>query len=249
MIRKLFTGIAFLFMLNACVYQASEFEEAATVKVQDKQSYLQLDPIEGDTATCFIFYPGGLVDPEAYISSMQMIAENGYRVLIIKATGDLAIFNIKRASKIIENFPEVKHWIVGGHSLGGVVAIKAVALNPELYEGLVLLAAYPAENDDLSDWQGAALSLSAENDGYTLPSDIEAGKDKLPQEVTINGLDEFPEESTLGSTIYYEIPGANHSQFGDYGFQKNDGDATITREEQHRAVQEIIEQFFKVNRW
>ena len=39
-----------------------------------------------------------------------------------------------------------------------------------------------------------------------------------------------------------EISGGNHAYFGNYGEQKGDGKATITREEQQKiAVKEIME--------
>ncbi|MNP78228.1 hypothetical protein D3C76_1757890 [compost metagenome] len=35
-----------------------------------------------------------------------------------------------------------------------------------------------------------------------------------------------------GNTVYLSIEGGNHAQFGSYGKQKGDGEASITEEEQ-----------------
>lgn len=244
-----FFSFLLLLVLASCSYKASEFEVASDVAISDESQYIQLEPTLYNPTSGFIFYPGGLVEPEAYISLLQPLAERGYRVIILKATADLAIFNVKRASKVIAHEADINHWIVGGHSLGGVVAIKAILDNPEEFDGLILLASYPAEKDDLSKWPGAVLSISAQNDGLTLPADIENGKDKLPQAIVVDDLATFPKEATLGKTIYYEITGGIHGQFGDYGVQKDDGEASITREEQHQIVFDLMSMFFSANGW
>jgi len=41
-------------------------------------------------------------------------------------------------------------------------------------------------------------------------------------------------------TRWLEIAGANHRQFGYYGWQVGDCDASISREEQHRQVVEAV---------
>ena len=42
------------------------------------------------------------------------------------------------------------------------------------------------------------------------------------------------------------IDGGNHAQFGHYGKQKGDPDATISREEQQRIAVDAIEDFLTV---
>lgn len=247
-VRNIFP-VFFVILFIGCTYPAAEFDPVSEVEISVKGRYIQLEPLETEPSTCFVFYPGGLVDPEAYVSLMQQVAEKGYRVIILKATADLAIFNTKRASKVMEEFSDIDHWIVGGHSLGGVVAIKAIVDAPQKFDGLVLFAAYPAKKDDLSEWSGAALSVSAENDGLTLASDIENGKEQLAEAIVVDNLDSFPLDVTSGKTIYYEIPGGIHGQFGDYGVQKGDGIASITRQEQHDEIVRILELFFVANAW
>jgi hypothetical protein len=170
-------------------------------------------------------------------------------VIIIKATADLAIFNPKRAAKIVDDFPEIENWIIGGHSLGGVMAVKSVVENSTTYKGLVLFASYPASGDDLTEWGGSVFSISAENDGLSIPKDIEASKALLPPALVIDSLNKFPTLPTIGQSIFFEIKGGNHAQFGNYGIQKNDGEATISLEEQHAQIIKAISQYFKCNGW
>lgn len=233
----------------ACSSDATDFELNSNVDQTVEKKYILIEPQAEITSTCFIFYPGGLVEPAAYVSLLQNIAEAGHRVIILKATADLAIFNINRASKIVEDFPEVEHWIIGGHSLGGVVAIKAILKDLETYSGLVLLASYPSDKDDLSDWDGAVLSISAENDLLTSASDIKNTESLLPESFYLKTFAEFPITSTENRTIYYEIAGGNHAQFGDYGPQKDDGESNITMDEQHTEIISLMKLFFKSNAW
>ncbi|MFN2221966.1 MAG: alpha/beta hydrolase, partial [Candidatus Promineifilaceae bacterium] len=66
-----------------------------------------------------IYYPGGLVDPEAYAVTAQGIADAGYLVVIPKMPLNLAFTGINRADGIRADFPEIESWVIGGHSLGG----------------------------------------------------------------------------------------------------------------------------------
>lgn len=245
---KIVVGFLVACML-ACSYSALEFEESKDVIVTEKNKYILIEPEFSVFNTSFIFYPGGLVEPESYISLFQKLAEKGYPVIILKATSDLAIFNIDRASKVIDKFPDVQNWVIGGHSLGGVVATKAILKEPELYSGLVLFASFPADKDDLSGWDGAALSISAEHDLLSTSVDIDDTKNLMPEALVVDDLSEFPDSQTFNTTIYYEIEGGNHAQFGDYGLQKNDGVATITKDEQHELIIQLIESFLIINDW
>ena len=57
----------------------------------------------------------------------------------------------------------------------------------------------------------------------------------------------LPNESTIGKTIYYNIEGGNHGQFGNYRAQKGDGDATITADIQHLLVFDMLRKFLTIN--
>lgn len=242
--NKLFGAVGLLVILASCSYKAIENEGFESVLIEEKNAHYFIDPEQDWKSTGIVFYPGGLVEADAYISMLKNLAESGYPVVLLKATADLAIFNVNRASKAIENYPSVDQWVVGGHSLGGVVAAKAVMKNPDLFSGLVFMASYPAGGDDLSAWEGAVLSLYGENDEVTTVEDIKNNKHLLPEEKDVDG--EIIEDS-FAYTIYHQIDGGNHSQFGDYGFQKGDGEATITVNEQHEEIVSVILNFLSVN--
>lgn len=236
-----------LILLVSCSYTSNEIEALETVIVSYESKYIYLEPVDPLYNAGFVFYPGGLVEADAYINTLLPIADMGLPVFILKATADLAIFNVQRAGKVVKEYPEIDSWIVGGHSLGGVVAVKSVLQDTALFDGLVLFAAYPAENDNLSMWGGAAISITAENDSLTTRDEVEATRNLLPAAILLDRIEDFPEDATYGSTIFYEIEGGNHAQFGDYGNQKDDGEASIEIDQQHAIIEEVLTRFFTLN--
>lgn len=161
----------------------------------------------------FILYPGAKVDAKAYAPLCRKIAENGYEVIILDMYLNFAMLSPNKAEKIIKEHENIKSWVVGGHSLGGVVASRFAANNTNV-DGVVLLASYPS-NDDLKQLGKDVVSIWGSKDGVINFANLIESKEKLPKDTT-----------------YVEIEGANHSQFGDYGKQKGDYDALISEEEQ-----------------
>jgi hypothetical protein len=84
---------------------------------------------------------------------------------------------------------------------------------------LALWAAYPAADNDLRKSGITVTSIYATLDGLTTLEDIEASRNLLP-------LD----------TLWVEIEGGNHAQFGDYGAQSGDREARIPLAEQEKMV-------------
>jgi pimeloyl-ACP methyl ester carboxylesterase len=162
------------------------------VTVAQTSTSIGLVPTDSPQPAELVFYPGGLVDPRAYANILRPIAEAGYPVTIVK--------------------PEAgKATVVGGHSLGGVVAARDAGNNAGV-DGLLLWAAYPAES--IADRTGlAALSIYGSEDGLTTPPEVAESVANLPP-----------------STTFVEVAGAVHSQFGDYGDQRGDGVPTISRD-------------------
>lgn len=164
-----------------------------------------------------VLYPGAKVDRAAYSYYAQQLMNEGVTVVIPTMRLNFALFSPNVASAYIEQFSHVERWIVGGHSLGGVAAAMFAAEHE--VDGLVLLAAYSSDGTDLREATFPVLSLSAEYDGLTTRADIEASKERLPAQ-----------------TMFVEIAGGNHAQFGMYGAQKGDGTATISVIEQQQAM-------------
>ncbi len=199
---------------------AVESDEAVVVETDPWLTFTPLEP----TTTGFIFYPGGRVDAEAYAPPVRAIAEAGYLAVVPSMPFGLAVLAPDKADEVIEAYPEIETWVIGGHSLGGAMAAQYAAGHPEI-DGLVLWAAYPAGDTDLSSSAIGASSIYATEDGLTTIDEIDASRAQLPAD-----------------TAYVEIIGGNHAGFGWYGEQDGDGVATISREEQQRqAVDATLE--------
>jgi hypothetical protein len=183
-----------------------------TPDVKTPQGWFLFEPAQPN-GSGFIFYPGGLVDPAAYAPLAKSLADRGITTIIVPMPLDLAIFGINRANDVIAAHPEVKTWIIGGHSLGGSMAAQFVKDNPTKVEGVVFLAAYPADNVDLSKLPIKFVSIYGTHDGV-------AG------DVFQSPLRRLPADTRLVA-----IDGGNHAQYGNYGPQSGDGTATINREE------------------
>jgi len=156
----------------------------------------------------------------------------------------LPILELSKPISIIEEFPEIQYWYIGGHSLGGITAQAVINDYPNLFEGLILLGVYPAEGYSIKDWDNNVISIYAENDLISTTEEIMENKDFLPigkMLEDIYNMDTMAIETPV--TLYYLIEGGNHSQFGDYGFQKGDGVATISTEEQHMQTSLAIIRF------
>jgi N-succinyl-L-ornithine transcarbamylase len=76
---------------------------------------------------------------------------------------NLAVLDVNAAFGIQERFPDVKHWYIGGHSLGGSMAASYLASHASDFEGLILLAAYSTA--DLSNTSLSILSIYGSEDG------------------------------------------------------------------------------------
>jgi hypothetical protein len=179
--------------------------------------WLTFAPTGTQPTTGFIFYPGGRVDARSYAPPARALAEQGYLVTIVPMPFNLAVFGSNRANDVIAAHPEITHWAIGGHSLGGAMAASYVYKNPDAVDGMALWAGYPAANNSLAGRTLPVASLYGTNDGSV--ENFETTKPLMP-----------------ASTKFVPIQGGNHAQMGYYGPQPGDGVATITREEQQAQV-------------
>lgn len=193
----------------------------SSVTVVNTSYQVELNPARAATQG-LIFYPGGLVDPEAYIPLLAPLADAGVRVIITRPWLGLAVFNPHAAWYVVDREPPLK-WYVAGHSLGGAMAVKAVKGKPQLFAGLALLGAYADTADDYSLGTLPVVSISASQDGLSTPAKIEGGKGRLP-----------------ANTRYVVLEGGNHAQFGSYGSQRGDGTATISDEKQQQLTRQAL---------
>ena len=205
------------------------FPEALAVaeRATSMRGWTVFEPTEPPTAG-FVFYPGGLVDAAAYAPLMRRLADGGVLAVIVPMPLELAVFGIGRATAVLEAFPQVGTWVIGGHSLGGAMAAEFVKGNPAAVDGIAFLASFPAEATDLSALPIGAVSTYGTENGVTPPEGFEASMARLPP----------------GSELVV-IDGGNHAGFGHHGPQAGDGTATIDREEQQRQTAETLLAFVR----
>jgi pimeloyl-ACP methyl ester carboxylesterase len=186
------------------------------VRLSDRLGWYELIPARKDSAgddirptAGFVFVPGARVDSRAYAHVLRPLAEAGYLVVVLKEPFGFANVDPDHGKKVLDLHPEITHWVVGGHSLGGVVA-AALADDDDQVEGLMLFASYPADPIIRNDLK--VVSISGTADGFVTPADVEASRANLPP-----------------NTSFIVINGGVHSTFGDYGDQPGDGIPTIER--------------------
>jgi len=176
-------------------------------------------PVGEAVQSGFIIYPGAHVDWRAYSLAAHEISACGYRVDLVRMPLSMALFAPGRAEQVIAANPSIQNWIIGGHLLGGVEAAVYAYEHPGQIQGLVFWASYPAEANDFSASGLPVLSVSGSLDGLATPEKISASAQRLPS-----------------STLWLEIQGGNHAQFGDYGPQSGDNPATISAEDQREQI-------------
>jgi hypothetical protein len=188
-----------------------------TVTFSDDGGNLTFTPTGIPPKVGLVLYPGGKVPSPAYAPQARAIAGLGYLVVVVAVPFNLAVFGIDSAGPVMAAHPEIEHWAVGGHSLGGSMAAQFIDSHPDAVDGLVLWASYSAA--DLSGDGLAVLSAYGTLDtgvpSYTSPANLA----KLGPDVTTAVID-----------------GGNHEQMGWYTGQPNDPPATIPRADQQAQV-------------
>lgn len=195
-------------------------------------SWLVYEPIDVQPETGFIIYPGGHVDYRAYAPIAHEIAAQGFLAVVVPMPLSLAVLNPDAAADVINAYPQIKNWAVGGHSLGGAMAAGFVHSQPGRVQGLVLWASYPAPSNNLNGFDVRVISIYGTLDGLATPDKIAVSEKLLPPDTT-----------------WIPIKGGNHAQFGWYGEQAGDNPATISREfQQKQIVQATVDFLGSLNR-
>lgn len=168
-----------------------------------------------------IFYPGGLVQAEAYLPLLEEFREEGYTCVLLRMPFHLAVFDMQGAEAILPNLSgyHVDRWFLSGHSLGGVAADVCYHAHPGDFSGMLLYGSYVTEKT--SDPKAALVLYGSE--------DHVLNRSRVSKE---------------NSTVEV-IEGGNHGQFGDYGHQAGDGTAEISPEEQWQETAERTDAFIE----
>jgi dienelactone hydrolase len=197
-------------------------ESNENVTVKDEGNYIVFTPTSHIPITGFILYPGGHVDHRSYAPIAQELASHGYMVSIVRMPLSLAVFGIDRADEVISAYPDMRYWVIGGHSLGGSMAAAYARSHSDKVQGVAFWASYPATSDDLSITDLKGLSTYGSNDQILDRDNFNNTVSLLPH-----------------GTIMQVITGGNHAQFGNYGVQQGDGTATISAADQQRQAADL----------
>ncbi|MEQ2444045.1 alpha/beta fold hydrolase [Pseudoflavonifractor intestinihominis] len=181
--------------------------------IETRDNLTILSPsVPSDTA--IIFYPGAKVEAAAYLPLLDQIRQTGVTCILVDMPFRMAIFDPNAAEDVMARFPDVEHWYMAGHSMGGAMASQFAADHPDQVDGLILLGAYIY--------------------GDYPPEDT----------LTVYGsLNQSVEDKLDYTENVVEIQGGNHAQFGNYGPQKGDLPAEISAQEQQAQTVAAIEDF------
>jgi len=186
-------------------------KDDSSIKVIDNLTIIS-PSIPSDT--CIIFYPGARVEAIAYMPLLEKLKDKGYTCVLVKMPLNMAIFNVNAADKVFDKLPDIKHWYIAGHSMGGAMASDYASKHQNKVDGLILMGAYIY--------------------GEYPPENV----------LTVYGTFNSNLEKEINYTQnIVKIEGGNHAQFGNYGKQKGDPDATISADEQQTITVNAIVDF------
>jgi hypothetical protein len=218
-IGALFIGVRWATFARPPLPEAMEALESDEQVTVTHQPWLTFSPTQNMSNTGFIFYPGGRVDPRGYASLMRMIASVGYLVVVPEMPINMAVFNANVANEITAYYPEINHWVIGGHSVGGTMAAQYTDNHSDTIDGLAIWASYPADSTDISDLDIPVVSIYGSRELRVNDTSIGEHKHLLP-----------------GNTIYIRIEGGDHHQFGSYEIKPEDLLATTSRVSQQEQI-------------
>ena len=206
------------------IYYANDYSRADTealkymkgsenVSVSKVSNGVFVDGPGNDTAV--IFYPGAKIEYTSYLPLMNDLALKGVDSYIVEMPLNLAFLGTNSADDIIKN-SNYSHYVLAGHSLGAYAASE-YSTNHNV-DGLVLLAGYSNKNIGIP-----VLSIYGSNDKAL---NMDTYKDS---------------KGYYKNFTEHIIEGGNHAQFGNYGLQKGDGEATVNSTvQQNETSNEIV---------
>ena len=235
--HTLTTAFVVVFVFTTTLFSCKSYPAAFEVARFINQSSDGITYIEGDSFFVvkpevselnnmpgIIFYPGGLVEYQAYLPLMEKCARKGAFCILVEMPFDFAFMDYQAAGKFLKLYPQITRWYMAGHSLGGAMAASYVSRHQNEFEGLILLAAYSTH--DISESGLKVLSIYGSNDGVLNKAHYEKYRKNLP--AVGNGFTEII------------IEGGNHAQFASYGAQKGDFMPELMPDEQQQITAEEI---------
>ena len=229
-------GMAFLAWLfwnvqaHGVPVELFESTDRLTVEVR-AEATLFLPAPDAPDRPGLLFLPGGGIDWRAYGPVVRSVADAGYPAAIVRLPYRVAPTDATRAEvwRRIENvrgaWGATRRWVLSGHSRGAALAGRFADEHRGSFDGLLLIATTHPRDQNLSNLTVPVTKVLAEHDCVASPAAARANAHLLPAE-----------------TLWIEIAGGNHAQFGHYGSQFNDCRATISREaQQKQAIDAVLE--------
>ena len=159
-------------------------EQGTGIETVDNLTVLSPD---APSDTAIIFYPGAKVQAEAYLPLLDGLRRNGLTCVLVHMPFHLAVLDADAAQDVMDRVPEIAHWYVEGHSMGGAMASGFAADHPDEVDGVILLGAYLYGDYPTAD----ALTVYGSRNG------------SVAEQI------DYTENVVV-------IDGGNHAQFGDY---------------------------------
>lgn len=191
---------------------------------------IEIRPAQGPPSGGIVFYPGARINREGYVATLApIVAETDLLVLIPRMPLNLPLFSRSRAAELIADHPEIDRWWVGGHAQGGSMAASWLGeQEPAPVEGLILWASHAAF--------ASGLDARTELDVLTVYGSLDA----LMPPLTVEGRREL----LPPATVFVEIDGMNHGQFGRYGEHNRDNAPMIDNATAQAALTAAHVDFF-----
>jgi len=192
-------------------------ESDEKVSVSFDNEWLVMQPANKAPTQGIMFYSGAYCDVRGYSPVLRGMAEAGYLVVGPQMPFYFSIFAPNAADDVRAAYPEIKDWIVMGHSMGGAMAGRYADIHRDDLAGVIFLDGHPPEANDMSDSDLPTLHINrARADG------------SISQK--------FEDKKSLYSTdlTWVKVPGGIHMNYGAFGEGPyvEEWEASITPQEQ-----------------
>lgn len=211
-------AVLVLFVLLYCNRAFPEVLESADEMERIGNDYY----FRGESDIGFLIFSGAKTDERAYAYLAKLLHEEGHTVVIPKQRFHLSAFGTKHGLEIMDSNPQIKKWILIGHSLGGMPVSQIASTRQDKLIGVAFLATFASI--DLSGLDIAAIRITAEHDGVMNNDTMENYNGNLPK-----------------NTVNKMLEGANHQGFAAYrSVSGRDGKALISWQEQNEITVRLI---------
>ncbi len=177
-------------------------QSSAAVSVTDGD-WLIMEPKNVTPTTGVIFYTGANCDVHGYAEIFQRVAAAGYLVVAPTWIFDYSITDIFRstpkADEIRAAYPDIKNWVIAGHSMGGATAGIYAHANQDRLAGIIFYDSYPPDAQSLGDSDLPALHVHRATLEGEAPAMFTGRKNLYP-----------------ANTTWVPVPGGIHMYFGSF---------------------------------